>query len=184
MGGDNTPLVYATKQPVDGSLQIDSKLPYPVIVQDKTDQQHQCNIGAFDNGKREGSCGFTCNNPDQDPKKDPPRTAPANPVKAFEGTGTPQSFGNAKDYTKGSTYALELTLYNNDAALIACTEKTNRAGGDTKNTVNIQGPLQWLITCYSAKDDSTSPTCKYGAQDLTPSHEDSGLRDFGVKFNC
>jgi hypothetical protein len=227
MGGDNTPLAYATKQPLDGALEIDSKLPHPLIVQDnykgsdgknmlsfwyndqwwlEVDQQHHCNIGAFDNGKREGACGFTCPNPDQDPKKSPPRAAPANPVKAFQGTGTPQSFGNAKDYKKGKcelhirqyqqnemandlnagTYALELTLYDDNAALIAYTEKTNRAGGDAKNTVNIQGPLQWLVTCYSGKDDKTAPTCKYGAQDLTPGNKGwkNGLRDFGVKFNC
>ena len=25
------------------------------------DQEHHCNFGAYDGGKREGDCGFTCN---------------------------------------------------------------------------------------------------------------------------
>lgn len=36
-------------------------------------------------------------------------------------------------------YSLELTLYDDSDALIAYTEKTNRPGGDAKNTVDIQG---------------------------------------------
>ncbi|KAJ5151252.1 uncharacterized protein N7482_010504 [Penicillium canariense] len=214
LDGEGIARAYATKQPVDGALAIESNLTYPLIVQDsykgddnkdmlsfwfnnqwwlEVDQKHECNIGAFDNGKREGS-------------GNPPRATPTNIVNAFKGTGTPLSFDNAKDYKAGTcelhirqyqqnemsnylnpgAYALELTLYDNDDALIAYTEKTNRAGGDGKDTVNIQGPLKWIVTCYSAKDDSTPPTCKYGAEDLTPGKKsfNNGFRDFSVKFNC
>ncbi|KAJ5594360.1 uncharacterized protein N7459_000568 [Penicillium hispanicum] len=224
--GDGHPIAYATKQPVDGALSINSTLPYPLIVQDnykgsddsdwlsfwyndqwwlQVDQLHQCNIGKWDHGKREGNCGFTCNSPEDDPAGTPPRAVPSNAVQAFMGTGSPSSFGNAKDYAKGKcqlhirqyqqneltndlnagTYAMELTLYDDDEALIAYTEKTNRAPGE-ENTVNIQGPLPWIVECYNGKDDSTPPTCKYGAQDFTPKEKGwkDGLRDFDIKFDC
>ena len=125
----NSPLSIATKQPVPGTLQVNSSLPYPLLVNDDDpdavcfwynsqwwcshDSAHQCKQGDWDGPSktRNIDCGFTCNV--ADPPGTPPRPAPTNTVDAFYGTGNPQTFADAKSYAHGKC-GLSIRQYQQD----------------------------------------------------------------------
>ncbi|KAJ5171918.1 hypothetical protein N7492_004511 [Penicillium capsulatum] len=234
--GGNKPLVFASKQPVDGTLAIKSKLPHMLYVQDnykdengddllafwyndqfwlQNNTKHQSTDAdkAWDGLKREFTTGFTCKNPDEDPKKDPPVPVPKNAVPAYYGTTEPKLATDVKKYKKGTCmihireyqqhemknalnpgiYAMEITIWDDDKNLIAYTPKANKPPG-IKHTVDIKGPLPYIVMCWlgtedgKGDNDKAKPGCKYADQkfmvDAHSSGWHGGLRDSWQEFDC
>ena len=237
---DNSLLAFATKQPIDGTIGVKSKLPHTLYVQDnykdekgndmlafwyndqfwlQNNTDHHCsNPDVWDGGKREFSTGFTCADPNSDPKKDPPVPVPGDAVEAYYGTTDPKTVSDVKTYAKGDceihireyqqnemknalnpgTYALEITIWDDKHNLIAYTPKANKPPG-MKNTVNTQGPLPYLVMCWSGTEDGKGdndkalPACKYAADKFVVGKDRSqnpswnfkgGVRDLWESFKC
>ncbi|KAJ5182928.1 hypothetical protein N7492_000544 [Penicillium capsulatum] len=208
---DQEPFVFATKQPLAGTMKIDSKLPYPLYVQDnykdgdkeilsfwyngqwflEYDAAHSCNIGEYDSGKREGACGFTCQSKAKDPPKKPPAGHPQPCHRSLPGqrqtthVSQREKRNEMEDALNIGDYALELTLRDDDNDVISYMAKTNRPPGK-KNAVSIQGPLKSPVACYSGNSDDDPPVCNYGDQKLDISNHDfdGGSRDLYPEFKC
>lgn len=191
----NTQIGFATKQMVNPAMIIHSKLPYQVYVSVGTvdtdvvcfwysdqwfcsnDQAHKCNFGAYDSGKREGDCGFSCPNPTLTPPVSAPQSKPTGATTANNGAPAPvtntappapsltgdyapgncnahirqfQKNEGANSEDPGPNYKLEITIKDGKGKIVA-DSGVEDAPKDV--LVPVQGPLPYAFDASTLEVD-------------------------------
>ncbi|KMU86905.1 hypothetical protein CIHG_04844 [Coccidioides immitis H538.4] len=166
----------ATKQPVDSSFIIKSKLPHELAVSIGSDNlkatqrlcfwysdqywctegakstNDKCKLGKFEGGKREIDCGFACPHPRQGAASTPQVDATKKAPIAFMGSGDedPEIIGTTKDYNPGWC-GVHIRQYQKN-------EKDNAQNPSTDYALEVtvydakQKMIDYLDKTYTSKD--------------------------------
>lgn len=221
----------ATKQDASKPLYVQSKLPHNLIVQlgnvdsdpiffwyadqywlTNDNSAHDCKLGGFDSGNRQGDCGFTCSNPTNSPPASATQPLPTGLIKANDGsdpttlpTAAPtatyaagwcgvhvrQYQKDEKNENPTDNYEVEVTLYDAKQNVIGT---SGQVSAPTDQAVNVQDSLPHVFTLETKAIDKDPLMYSYNGQswdsansrghDCSVGKYDSGYRDIDCGFSC